>query len=100
MCEEAADQLHQSGYRKPLCCLDLNDKGTLKSALLDYHCLIKVKAAMDQFCEGLQQVGVLQLVKTHPSILKPLFVADTSRAFTPGKELCLLSVSRELVIHI
>ena len=91
MCEEAADQLHQSGYRKPLCRLDLNDKSTLKSALVDYHCLLKVKAAMDQFCDGLQQMGVLQLVRTHPKLLKPLFVADTSRALTPAKlMLCLL----------
>ena len=47
MCEEAADQLHQGGYRKPLCRLDLNDKNTLKSALVDSHCLLKVKVAMD-----------------------------------------------------
>ena len=86
MCEEATDQLHQNGYRKPLCRLDLNDKNTLKSALVDYHCLLKVKAAMDQFCDGLQQVGVLQLVRTHSKLFKPLFVADTSRALTPGKE--------------
>ena len=85
MCEEATDQLHQSGYRKPLCRLDLNDKNTLKSALVDYHCLLKVKAAMDQFCDGLQRVGALQLVRTHPKLLKPLFVADTSRVLTPGK---------------
>ena len=90
MCEEAADQLHQSGYRKPLCRLDLNDKVTLKSALVDYHCLLKVKAAMDQFCDGLQQVGVLQLARTHPKVLKPLFVADTSKALTPGKLMCCL----------
>ena len=93
MCEEAADPLHQSGYRKPLCRLDLNDKSTLKSALVDYHCVLKVKAAMDQFCEGLKEVGVLQLMKMHPSIFKPLFVADTSRALTPGK---LLSAKARL----
>ena len=84
MCEEAAE-LHQRWYRKPLCRLYPKDKSTLKSALVDYHCMLKVKAVMDQFCEGLQEVGVLQLVRVHPNIFKPLFVADTSRALIPGK---------------
>ena len=47
-----------TGYRKAVCSLRLKDKENLKAALLDYH-LIKVKAEMDQFGDGLADLGVL-----------------------------------------
>ena len=44
---------------------------SLQAALTDYHCMIKVKAAMDQFLEGLQMGGVADYIKTHPQLLEP-----------------------------
>ena len=43
------------------------------SSITDYHCLTKVKAAMDQFIEGLDAGGVLRCIKTNPQPLKPMF---------------------------
>ena len=68
--EEAAELLLATGYRKAICRLGLEDKESLTAALLDYHCLLKVKAEMDQFANGLEEVGVLQYVKEHPN-MKP-----------------------------
>ena len=33
---------------------------SVKAALTNYHCMVKVRAAMDQFLEGLDVVGVVQ----------------------------------------
>ena len=37
----------------------MSDKSALRSTLLDYHCMVKVKAQMDQFAEGLDELGVM-----------------------------------------
>ncbi len=74
--DEAASLLHETGFRKPTCRLSMSDKSRLRSALVDYHCMLKVKAAMDQFAEGLQELGVLQLIKQYPELMKPLFVPN------------------------
>lgn len=52
------------------------DKCELKAAMVDYHCMIKVKAAMAQYAEGLQSLKVLDLVCKVPSLTRPFFVAD------------------------
>lgn len=38
---------------------------------------MKVKAAMDQFKEGLKTLGLLSLLEEKPDLWKPLFVANT-----------------------
>lgn len=47
----------------------------LRSALLNYHRMLKAKAAIDQFCEGLEELGVLQMVRKLPAVMRPQFVA-------------------------
>ena len=42
--DEAAELLLSTGFRKPICSLAMEDKECLRSVLLDYHCLLKVKA--------------------------------------------------------
>ena len=73
-----------TGYRKAICNLTLQDKESLKSALLDYHCLLKVKAEIDQFAGGLADVGVLQYVKQFPDLMKPLFTDCGHKPLTAG----------------
>lgn len=68
--------LFPTGFRKPVCSLGVADKSVLKSSLIDYHCLLKVKAEMDQFADGLASLGILDAVKKQPEVMKPLFVAQ------------------------
>ena len=86
--DEASDLLLETGYRKPLQQLCLLDKGALRSALLDYHCVLKVKAEMDQFKEGLTSLGVLNAITTYPALMKCMFVDDRG-TLTAGKLLYL-----------
>ena len=44
----------EAGYMKPLSTLCLDDVSNLVSTLITYHLFIKVKAHMDQFCEGVE----------------------------------------------
>ena len=65
--------MFETGYDKPLSQLQKDDVESLQAALTDYHCMIKVKAAMDQFLEGLQMGGVADYIKTHPQLLTHSF---------------------------
>ena len=55
--EEAADVLLITGYNTAICDLRVDDKVSLKAALIDHHCLLKVKVEMD---DGLADCGVLE----------------------------------------
>ena len=61
----------ECGYFAPLNNLDL--KPLLLSTILDFHLMLKVKASMDQFLEGLQTLGVLSEVKSQPLLFEPFF---------------------------
>ena len=64
--------MFETGYDKPLTQLDKEDAEGLRGALTDYHCMVKVKAAMDQFSRGLEMGGVAEYIKSHLLLLKPL----------------------------
>lgn len=72
--DEAAALLNETGYRKAVCSLRLSDRPAVVGALLDYHMMIKVKAEMDQFKEGLQTLGYLDVLQSDPSIWEPYFI--------------------------
>jgi len=76
--DEATELLLASGFRKPISSLIVQDKEKLRSSLIDYHCMLKVKAALDQFCEGLKCVGVMEIMVKHPNMFKTMFVADST----------------------
>ena len=57
--------LLETGYNKPLAALAMGDKQVIMSAMADYHCVLKVKAATDQFAEGIDRTGVLKYIKSH-----------------------------------
>ena len=81
--DEALDLLITTGFRKPVSLLSISDRFTLSSALLDFHLMARVKAEMDQFCEGLQTLGLLNAVRATPTTWEPYFTQiDTSH--TPG----------------
>ena len=52
------DLLVQTGFRRAVVSLTLDDVQKVSSALIDFHCMLKVKAAMDQFKNGLKTRSV------------------------------------------
>ena len=79
--DEACSLLLETGYRKAIRHLKLSDKDSLRSCLLDYHCMLKVKGAMD----GLEELHVLEILKQYPDILKSVFINER-RVLTAGEE--------------
>lgn len=82
--DEAFELLYATGFRKAVCDLTLEDTAIIKSSLIDYHCILKVKAEMDQFLEGLESLGIIDAIKSQPEVMKPLFVAEISKTITAG----------------
>ena len=78
MDESIMTLLHDCGFSKPVCRLTAQDKAVLRTTLLDYHCMIKVKACMDQYqyIEGFEETGILEVMKKHPEFMKSLFVDE------------------------
>ena len=61
--DEASELLLDTGFRKAICSLAMGDKPMLKSSLIDFHCLMKVKTEMDQFIDGLFSLGVVDAIR-------------------------------------
>ena len=58
----------ETGYRKPLTSATIEEKPALQK-ILRAHVLLRVKAEMDQFCEGLKTCGVLEAVTQYPKLM-------------------------------
>ena len=81
--DEVQSLVYEAGFRKPLAQLSMEDKSVVSLILVNYHCMIKVKAAMDQYMEGLESLGLLSRIQADPSKWKDFFV-DTGVAVNSG----------------
>jgi len=77
--------LLETGCHMLLSSLKVRDREYLIALLLDYHCIIKPKAAIDQFIEGLQCSGIMHYVKCYPDVMKPLFCKKKEQLTTGRK---------------
>ena len=64
--------------------LTLNDRDEIVGVLTLYHTLIKVKAEIDQFVEGLQCLGIDWYIKQYPELMEPVFVNINCKSLTAG----------------
>ena len=58
--DEALDSLVEAGFRKSVTCLTLDDAPSVSNALVDlieYHCMIKVKVAIQKWVERFRSLG-------------------------------------------
>ena len=55
--------LLETGCHKPILKLAVADKAALMNALQNHHGLIYIKPEIDQFCEGLETLGVLESIR-------------------------------------
>ena len=62
----------ETGFRKPLDSLQLEDVGDV-SEMLIAHSVLRVKAELDQFTDGLRCCGVLGAMREHSSLMSSLF---------------------------
>ena len=74
ICEDAAD-IVDFGFTKPLVFIGLEDRPSLVKAVSLHHIIFKCKAELDQLREGLGTLGIADAMKSHRSLLEPLFTA-------------------------
>ena len=86
--DEIGDLLFQTGYRKPISLLTIQERYEIASALIDFHLMAKVKCIMDQFIEGLKAGGVLDGIVQQPNLWEPLFVLSSSSNLSRGVYYC------------
>ena len=68
--------LYDTGFSKSIKDLALMDKSAIIMSLMDYHLMVKVKAQMDQFKEGLTVLGFLQVLVSAPREWENYFLAQ------------------------
>lgn len=77
--------LLETGFRKPLSLLVCEDKASIRTIILDYHTLVKVKPELDQFADGLQTVGILDEMKKHPVLMASMFLNVEEKVLNKGE---------------
>lgn len=82
---DTSGKLLETGYRKPLTSITVNDREVIAVVLKLYHTLIKVKAEIDQFVDGLRCLGIDRYIKQYPELMEPVFVNMPRKRLTAGK---------------
>ena len=67
--------LLETGFVQPPQCLEIGDKESVISAIKQYHCLVKVKAEIDQFCAGLDQLDIVKCIREHKEEMRAFLCA-------------------------
>ena len=88
---EYEPMLLETGYRKPLASLQIADKTTIMQTL-KAQVLLRVKAEIDQFCDGLRTCEVIEYTRKYPTLMAPRFM-QTLVSLTPGTNICEYGVS-------
>jgi len=69
----AAGWLHQ---------LSLKNCGLAMQTIMIHDVLLKRKEPLDQLCEGLKTLGILDLIRAHPDLMKSYFVHNGDTCLT------------------
>lgn len=78
--------LLETGYRKALSSLTVEDLIGIKRTLRNFYMLLRVKAEIDQFLEGLSCLGVLDQVRSHPMLMQPLLIPSEKCKLSKGNQ--------------
>ena len=78
--------LLEIGYRKPLTSLQIVDKTRIKQTL-KAQVLLRMKAEIVQFCDGLRTCEVIEYTRKYPTLMAPRFM-QTLVSLTPGTNVC------------
>lgn len=77
-----AGYFHETGYRKAV---KLENRDEIVQVMANYHTLLKVKAQIDQFLDGLRCLLIDEEIQRYPQLMQPLFVQKAGKKLTAGK---------------
>lgn len=84
---EMAVCLIQCGITKPLTQLKIDVVPNLVQSIALQATVLKVKAALDQFMDGLKEAGLLSSIQEYPHLFKDLFVKCSTGCLDSGMTL-------------
>ena len=80
--------------------MTLVDHNKISGVLKTHHCLIKVKAEINQFIESLHSLNIEHYIQSYSELMKVLFVdVEAQRSISAGI-LCLSNLSINLSISL
>ena len=86
ICSEHFSELTECGFTKPSCGLVMEEKCDIIQALTLHQVILKSKAEIDQFGEGVAFLGTLEAMKKYPELLQCFFVQSGEECLTAGEE--------------
>jgi hypothetical protein len=82
--ESVSTILLEAGYTSPITSVDDHRKGQILSVLALHHCVVAVKAALDQMISGMRCLGILSAIRKNPQLFKPCFLPGERESLTAG----------------
>ena len=79
------DCLLQCGVTKPLTQLKVEDVPNIVRNIALHTTVLKVKAALDQFKDGLKEAGILSSIQAYPEYFKDLFIKSNMDSLDAGE---------------
>lgn len=74
------------GLTKPVATLNLVDRITLIQTIALNQVLLRSKAELDSFCDGLKALGVFNAMRQHPQLLLGFFTKSGAPQLTAGSQ--------------
>ena len=71
------------GLSRPSYSLQLTDRDSMVQSMATHYSVLSVKAELDQLIDGLKVLGVLDLLRNYPKVMRPLLLCK--------KPVCLTS---------
>ena len=82
---DACDVLVDCGFTKPIAQLTVQDIPQLVNSTALHVTILRVKAEIDQFMDGINDAGTLHAIQKYPGFFRPMFVASQANNVTVGK---------------
>ncbi len=81
-----------AGVTMPSTSVTLENKEEVAGALAMHYLVYSCKGELDQFKQGLSCLGMLELARRHPQLMRPLFLSSGKVKLTASKFLNLFKV--------
>ena len=81
---EEVDIVIEAGFSKIITKLTMADKDELVHIVALHHTILKCKAELDDMLNGLESLGVAEMLRLYPNLLQPYFTAAGTQVLTAG----------------
>lgn len=81
---EGCDILQEAGYTRPIHAAKLEKKDAVIGAVALHHCILSMKAELDELVDGIKSTGFLDYIRKFPLVFEGLFTSKETHSLTAG----------------